>query len=291
VRRRNFLQRLLWAPVAGLGPAAPAAAQPAGQAVLRRLRFSVTFSNPLDRRLERQRFWCYLPASAAAGQSLREVQVSAPYRLQADALEHRILELWFDNFPPLAQQVVTLTAVVELDPTAALRRAVLPGRAQWLAAERYIESEAAPIRALAEQLWRADELAGARAIYDWVRGNMRYAGYLADEAGALQGLRALRGDCTEYADLVVALARANGLPARMVGGYVSDRDLAPRPRDYHNWAEVYLDGGWRVVDAQKENWLPPPGQYVAFRIYRDAPVNPVGLAHRYRLQGELEVLL
>ena len=120
-------------------------------------------------------------------------------------------------------------------------------------------------------------------------GARQYAGYLADDLGALSALEHRRGDCTEYADLVVALARANGIPARMVGGYVTDRDCGPRPQDYHNWAELYHEGAWRVVDAQKGICLEQGSQYVAFRIYRDAPINAVGLAHRYRLQGELQV--
>lgn len=261
----------------------------AEQVVLRRLRFTLTFSNPFPRTLEQQRFWCYLPACTAEGQRFREVVVSAPYRLQTDALDHRILELWFDSFPPLGQKVVAVTAIVAFDAAASAPPTVLSDSVSWLKAERYIESDAPEIRALAGQLRRPDGVNTARAIFDWVRANMRYAGYLAEDLGALLGLRTLRGDCTEYADLVVALARANGLPARMVGGYVTDRDVTPRPQDYHNWAEIHLAGQWRVVDAQKENWFPTVGQYVTLRIYRDAPLNAIGLAHRYRLDGELVV--
>ena len=159
----------------------------------------------------------------------------------------------------------------------------------WLAAERFIESDDLRIRALASELHRSMKMDTARTIYEWVQSNMTYTGYLAEDLGALQALLHRRGDCTEYADLVVALARANGIPARMIGGYVVDRDLAPRPQDYHNWAEVYLEGAWRLVDAQKGNWLEPVNQYVAYRVYRDAPLNLIGLAHRYRLQWNFKV--
>jgi hypothetical protein len=87
----------------------------------------------------------------------------------------------------------------------------------------------------------------------------------------------------------VALAPANGIPARMVGGYVTDRDAAPQPQDYHNWAQLYLGGAWRTVDAQKENWLSSSAQYIVFRVYRDVPTNLVGPAHRYRIEGDLKV--
>lgn len=285
MNRRDFVRHLALTPVFGFGAQVLAAA--ADAVAHRRLRFTLTFSNPLDRALETQRFWCYLPANIPPAQRLRTVQVSMTHRLHDDVLGHRILELSFDRFPAFAQKVVTVTAEVELASTP--QPQILSEPSAWLTSERFIESDDPRIRSLATELRRATHWDTARAIYQWVRGNLSYAGYIAQDLGALQAVLQRRGDCTEYADLVVALARASGMPARMVGGYVVDHDLAPRPQDYHNWAEVYLDGAWRLIDAQKENWLEPIDQYVALRIYRDAPTNPVGLAHRYRLQDDLRV--
>lgn len=287
VGRRAFLQCLVASPVAGFYGLSADLAQAAESVVRRRLRFTLTFINPLDRALGNQGFWCYLPASITASQSLRRVQVSMPHRLHDDVLGHRILDLAFDHFPALAQKVVTIIADVEMDQKR--RVEILTDAKQWLQEERFIESDDSQIRALAAQLRRSTQTDTTRAIYEWIQGNVRYAGYLPEDLGALQALQHLKGDCTEFAYLVVALARANGIPARMVGGYVADRDIAPRPQDYHNWAEVYLEGVWSLVDAQKGNWLEPDDQYVAFRIYRDVSINLVGLAHRYRVQGDLQL--
>lgn len=288
--RRLFLKHLLVAPLFGIGTLAPDVTQAVSSLILRRIRFILTFSNPLNSALENQRFWCYLPADIAATQRLRGVQVSMEYHLHKDALGHQIIELSFDRFPALAQKVVTVTAEVELD-VRVHQSQVLPDANTWLVAERLIQSDDLHIRALATELRRATDTDTARAIYEWVQDNLRYTGFLAEELGALQALLELRGDCTEYADLVVALARANQIPARMIGGYVVDRDIVPLPQDYHNWAELYLEGAWRMVDAQKKNWLEPIGHYVIFRIHSDRVLNQVGLPHRYRLQGELKVTL
>ncbi|NHZ99835.1 transglutaminase domain-containing protein [Massilia sp. CCM 8734] len=262
----------------------------AGQeAPVRRLRFAVTFINPFERDLANQAFWCYLPAELAPRQRLRQVQVSMPHTMHSDALGHRILGLSFARFPGMGQKVVTLTAEVDASPAADTGLAAPPDGGDWLGPERYVESDAEPIRALAALLRRPTASETTRAIYDWVCGNLTYAGYLADDFGALYALRELGGDCTEYAGLVVALARANRIPARVLGGYVMTQDGVPRPQDYHNWAEVFIDGAWRTVDAQKQSWLPPAGAYVAFRISRDALSNPVGQAHRYRTDGEMQV--
>jgi transglutaminase-like putative cysteine protease len=282
MRRRLCLALpLAWA-AAGIAPAA----QEAGP-VLRRLRFNLTFSNPFTRPLARQVYYGYLPADLGPRQQPAAIDVSAPYRVEQDALGHRVLVLAFDALPPLAQKIVGVTVGVTADGGAAAPLREAP--AVWLGPERWIESTAAPIVALAATLRRADAAQTARAVYDWVAANLEYAGYLPDDLGALRALADRRGDCTEYATLAVALCRANGIPARMMGGYVCDRDVAPRAADYHNWAEVCLDGEWRLLDAQKRRFLAAPEQYIVFRIYRDRATNAVGLAHRYRVDGQMTV--
>ncbi|MDR1994822.1 transglutaminase-like domain-containing protein [Azonexus sp.] len=251
----------------------------------RRLRFSITLSNPESLLLKDQRFWMYLPVGYSGGQKLLTTEVSVPHRLHNDAFGHTLLELHFDQFPPLGQKVVGLAIEIAMNsmphPSA--------NSGDWLGAERFIESEAPGIVALSGELRHPDPWKTGRVIFDWVARNLTYAGYLADDYGALYALNRRRGDCTEYAYLATALARACGIPARMVGGYVLDRDAAPRAEDYHNWAELYVDGGWRLLDAQKGNWLQPVDQYVAFRYHRAEMHNPLGSAHRFRVEGGLKV--
>lgn len=249
----------------------------------RRLRFVLTFSNPTSRALQQQRFWCYLPAAETATQRLVDVRVSMPHNLQTDAMRHSVLALTFDEFPALAQKIVSVE--VDVDLSAEPRQEPLPDPQVWLGAERYIEVDDPLVRTLAAELDRTSPWQTAQGIYRWVADNIAYAGYISDDLGAARALLDRRGDCTEFADLAVALARANGIPARMMGGFVTNRDAAPRPADYHNWAEFHLDGAWRLVDAQKQHWLTPAADYVAFRIYRDADLNPIGRAHRYRIDG------
>jgi hypothetical protein len=74
-----------------------------------------------------------------------------------------------------------------------------------------------------------------------------------------------------------------------MGVFVTDHDAAPKAAEYRNWAEFHLDGAWRMVDCQKQRWLSHPEDYIAFRIDRDANLNPVGRAHRYRVDGEMSV--
>jgi hypothetical protein len=64
---------------------------------------------------------------------------------------------------------------------------------------------------------------------------------------AADALASGRGDCTEHAVLLAALARAQNLPARAAAGLVyQDGKFL-----YHMWTEVYLDGRWIPLDATR----------------------------------------
>ena len=52
-------------------------------------------------------------------------------------------------------------------------------------------------------------------------------------------------DCHLGSAFLVALARAKGIPARLVSGYL----LYPVSPSEHYWAEIWLDGAWRPFDT------------------------------------------
>jgi len=56
--------------------------------------------------------------------------------------------------------------------------------------------------------------------------------------------RTLRGDCNEHAVLLTAMARAAGIPARVVAGAM----YAEQGFVYHAWTELWL-GRWITADA------------------------------------------
>ena len=75
-----------------------------------------------------------------------------------------------------------------------------------------------------------------------------YSGY----ATALEALDSRSGDCTEHALLLAALARAAGIPARVVVGiaYTNERFLG---RKYvfvpHAWVQAWTGESWRSFDS------------------------------------------
>lgn len=91
-----------------------------------------------------------------------------------------------------------------------------------------------------EDPWQA-----AVALEHLVHSKMTSQGISSAFATAGEVARDLRGDCTEHAVLLAALARARGIPARVAIGLVYYRQEFL----YHMWTEVYVDGAWIPLDA------------------------------------------
>jgi hypothetical protein len=107
-----------------------------------------------------------------------------------------------------------------------------------------IQSDNPRLQAQARQIVGNARRAGPAAarLVDWVYRNVE-KGVPASAPSALDVLEARRGDCNEHTVLLVALARAVGLPARSVAGVVYLDGVFY----YHAWPEVYLNG-WVAVD-------------------------------------------
>jgi transglutaminase-like putative cysteine protease len=88
-----------------------------------------------------------------------------------------------------------------------------------------------------------DPVRRARRLLHWVSRNLEQTPSVTMPS-AREVLRARRGDCNEHAVLLAALARAAGLPARVVAGavYLNDGFY------YHAWTEIWLDA-WVSADA------------------------------------------
>ena len=102
------------------------------------------------------------------------------------------------------------------------------------------------------------------AMTDWIGSNFTYdAGASFVGTSATDSFASLSGVCRDYAHVLIALARAAGVPARFVSVYAPD----VTPQDFHAVAEVYLDGAWHLVDA---TGMAKPSETVRICVGRDA---------------------
>lgn len=148
--------------------------------------------------------------------------------------------------------VVRYTATVDVDrplPDIAQVRAAplrtLPGLViPFLWPSRYCRSD--KLRDFATGTFGAlDGGAQVLAMAEWVRANIAYTpGSSDEETTSADTFLQRKGICRDFAHLMISFARALGIPARMVSAYAWRLD----PPDFHAVVEVYLDGGWYLVD-------------------------------------------
>ena len=93
-----------------------------------------------------------------------------------------------------------------------------------------------------------------RNIYNWITDTISYdtakAEQLANSAGYVPNPDATlaegKGICFDYVSLGAAMLRSQGIPCKIVTGYVSPDNI------YHAWNLVYLEGSWIGVGVNVE---------------------------------------
>lgn len=103
-----------------------------------------------------------------------------------------------------------------------------------------IKSQAQTIIAGANSTYEA-----AVKIFNWVQSNISYSFYYNSAKGALGTLSSKSANCCDTAHLLVALARAVGIPAQYKHGTCTFSDGTFG----HVWAQLYVDGTWYNADA------------------------------------------
>ena len=110
------------------------------------------------------------------------------------------------------------------------------------------------IKAKAKQLTAGctTTLQKATAIFNFVKNQISYKYYENSLYGASQTLSNGRGNCCDKANLIVALCRYSGIPARYSHGqnchfYISGNNYG------HVWAQILIGKTWYAADATGSN--------------------------------------
>ena len=152
------------------------------------------------------------------------------------------------------QQVVALGGddwLVEVGGPHAGRQA--PPQPGDRAANAWLQSDAPAIRRLAAQAVgnAQSDLARMRRLRAFVSDYITTHGLDVGYASALETLDSRQGDCTEYAVLLAAMARSQGIATRVVSGMVYADRFAGADRVFvpHEWVQAWVGGHWQSFDA------------------------------------------
>lgn len=200
----------------------------------------------------KQNLWVALISDAEPYQRVERMDISPPPdAIVVDEYGNRYAEFDLSQQAP-GSVAITLSYGVTVNVVVADLtdcEGELP--AEFTQPELHIESNNPQITALAESLSqnKANACEKVRAFYDYVGDNLVYS-YNGRDWGAQAALGPMGADCTEYSDLLIALSRAAGIPARYRAGvlYLDDANRESA-RTEHAWVEVFLPGsGWTPLD-------------------------------------------
>jgi hypothetical protein len=161
-----------------------------------------------------------------------------------------------------------LTVQIEKARVQGLNAQSLAGQKDF---ERYLQGDsavpvhAAPIQRKAREIIGDESNLWKRAllIQQYVYENVQKIPTVSVPNG-LEVLKTMRGDCNEHAVLFTSLARAAGVPTRILVGLVYGDQFYGEPGFYyHAWVEVYTGKEWIALDPTW-NQVPADATHIAF---------------------------
>lgn len=212
----------------------------------------VTVVNRSDRDIEGYVHRLSVPVSGHLQQKLVDIRYEYPEGIKrkrhrhgdSDYVEFR----W--NIPARSSSTRNVRFDLELSPYDYTKRENATGQeanGSYLQPAKYIESDSGAIKRLAAQIERTYDTDEERLRAAFLLPQQMIDYQVQPTAGALSAIERGKGDCTEFAALFVALARAMGYPARMTTDFLfTSRKEFSQPN--HHSAEVHLHGNWIPVD-------------------------------------------
>jgi len=216
----------------------------------------------------RVRVWFALPQDDPS-QQVSNLKIVAPYAYQVVRDSEGNTLLYLEAMNPKEKELAVLeTFTVN---RSEIRHSVDPAKAgslsdidrvkfaHYLEANRNVVIDDY-IRQLADEIVGDEKntLLAARKLYDWVLHNVDYwvkdpKTKKASPVGSTTYCLVFRtGNCTDFESLWTSLARAKGIPTRIVYGSFFKPDLNEKDLDqsYHCWAEFYVPRlGWISHDV------------------------------------------
>ncbi len=168
-----------------------------------------------------------------------------------------------------------------------------PPGPEFLAASQYIQSDDPQVIELANALIAVDAGTNSeaaklcRGVYSAIAKKDFSKGFLS----AAQVAQELHGDCTEHAVLLAAVARARGIPCRLVSGLVYSTQSGKPVMAYHMWNEMWIAGKWIPADAVAGQFPASPDRIAVTQtaLADDNPYNE--LLDVFKIMGKIQIEL
>ena len=202
---------------------------------------------------EKQNIWIALIGDFPPYQKVLSMEVSPNhYDRVVDENGNHYAEFDFSGQPAGTTQLIKIdykVVVNELTYDLSACQGELPDT--FIQPELHIESANPQIVTLAMDLaqGKSSVCQKVRAFYDYIDNHLIYTPN-GENWGAQAALGEMGSDCTEYTDLLVALSRSQGIPARYFEGLLyTENNTDGNTKIEHAWPDVYLPSiGWTALD-------------------------------------------
>ena len=159
-----------------------------------------------------------------------------------------------DSFAnPIDSIDMNLTEYFDLVKKSSFLSKYLTPSKYWQSTDSYIKQEADKLIANQSTI-----LEVIKADYAFVGGQLEYdynkANSENERIGAKAALTGGASVCMEYSDSLIALLRAQGIPARAAGGYANiSEEIVDNPAT-HQWVQIWIPNyGWLTADPTLES--------------------------------------
>ena len=156
---------------------------------------------------------------------------------------------------------------VSYDPSQYSFEAVMPNGPDYISASNLSKIDGSIIslsQSIAGNL--ATPMEKAAALASWVNNRIVYDDAFKDfAADSITTLNAMRGTCDEKSHLLIALLRAQKIPARHVVGFAySGKSWGP-----HAWTEAAIGGKWIPMDSTFNEFMFLDAGHIKLAVGRD----------------------
>lgn len=250
--------------------------------------YNVTYKIEIGENTPKVQFVCMVPKNIRNVQSVLSMNyLRKPYR-EYQQNGNKFAEFIIEN----EKGLIHIGYTTELEIKTHDLKTVMIGRnvdidkpEKYLMSEKYIEKDDPRICSIARSLKNRNTLKTIRNIYHYVNKNLKYNGFNPVRKGAVNVLDKYMGDCSEFADLFVALCRSCNIPSMSVFGYYLNFSVTPK----HAWAEVYTDlYGWIRFDPTpggRHSFFSLPNQYIHYSTGKGDENNRIYF-YRYLYWGD-----
>ncbi|MHA2502915.1 MAG: transglutaminase-like domain-containing protein [Candidatus Kariarchaeaceae archaeon] len=203
------------------------------------------------------------------GVVIEEDENGSPRYIINDAVnpgQSKTVEIQWEVIIPKGFETTTQLGTMEL-----LKRLTLESESyrRYLAEDTYWQTTHPSIRKIVGKVRSKPDIFDVhRLLFEFTNRHIDYT-ITNDRQTAVQALQSGRGDCSEYADLLVSLHRAAGIPSRVVEGMILEPEKRHNP-EFHAWVEFLTRDGWLATDPTWGITLGVTSQHIEFNHQRQS---------------------